>query len=115
VNTIAAPAIPSPATARPSAYKDGKAIYQWYGTMATFAEYATGSEFNLVKIPSDMPVDRAALIACGVIAGYGAMVNRAKVKPITASLLSVPAVSALTPSRAPSSAALSHLCHRYQR
>lgn len=61
--------------------KDGRRIYQWYGTMATFAEYATGSENNLVKIPSDTPVDRAALISCGVIAGYGAVVNRAQVKP----------------------------------
>jgi S-(hydroxymethyl)glutathione dehydrogenase/alcohol dehydrogenase len=61
--------------------KDGKRIYLWYGTMATFAEYATGLETNLVKIPQDMPVDRAALLACGVIAGYGAVVNRAKVKP----------------------------------
>jgi Zn-dependent alcohol dehydrogenase len=61
--------------------KDGQRIYQWYGTMATFAEYATGLETNLVKIPQDMPVDRAALISCGVIAGYGAVVNRAKVKP----------------------------------
>lgn len=61
--------------------KDGKRIYQWYGTMATFAEYATGLETNLVKIPDDTPVDRAALISCGVIAGYGAAVNRAKIKP----------------------------------
>jgi S-(hydroxymethyl)glutathione dehydrogenase / alcohol dehydrogenase len=60
---------------------DGKRISLWYGTMATFAEYATGLETNLVKIPQDMPVDRAALISCGVIAGYGAVVNRAKVKP----------------------------------
>jgi Zn-dependent alcohol dehydrogenase len=49
--------------------------------MATFAEYATGLETNLVKIPRDMPVDRAALLSCGVIAGYGAVVNRARVKP----------------------------------
>ena len=61
--------------------KDGKRIWQWYGTMATFAEYATGQETSLVKIPTDMPIDRAALISCGVIAGYGAVVNRAKVKP----------------------------------
>jgi Zn-dependent alcohol dehydrogenase len=60
---------------------DGQRIYQWYGTMATFAEYATGLETNLVKIPADTPVDRAALLSCGVIAGYGAVVNRARVKP----------------------------------
>jgi S-(hydroxymethyl)glutathione dehydrogenase / alcohol dehydrogenase len=61
--------------------KDGQRIYQWYGTMATFAEYATGSVNNLVKISDDMPVDLAALVSCGVIAGYGAVVNRAQVKP----------------------------------
>ena len=61
--------------------KNGQRIYQWYGTMATFAEYATGSELNLVKIPQDTPVDCAALLSCGVIAGYGAVVNRAEVKP----------------------------------
>ncbi len=61
--------------------KDGTRIYQWYGTMATFAEYATGLATNLVKIPKDTPVDLAALLSCGVIAGYGAVVNRAKVKP----------------------------------
>ena len=61
--------------------KDGKRIYQWYGTMATFAEYATGLETNLTKIATDTPVDRAALLSCGVIAGYGAVVNRAQVKP----------------------------------
>jgi S-(hydroxymethyl)glutathione dehydrogenase / alcohol dehydrogenase len=61
--------------------QDGRRIYQWYGTMATFAEYATGLETNLVKIPGDTPVDRAALLSCGVIAGYGAVVNRAQVKP----------------------------------
>jgi S-(hydroxymethyl)glutathione dehydrogenase / alcohol dehydrogenase len=61
--------------------KDGKTVYQWYGTMATFAEYATGLETYLVKIPNDTPVDRAALLSCGVIAGYGAVVNRAQVKP----------------------------------
>ena len=61
--------------------QDGRRIYQWYGTMATFAEYATGLEINLVKIPQGTPVDKAALLACGVIAGYGAVVNRAQVQP----------------------------------
>jgi len=61
--------------------RDGKRIYQWYGTMATFAEYATGLEANLVRIPQDTPVDLAALLSCGVIAGYGAVVYRAQVKP----------------------------------
>lgn len=61
--------------------KHGQRPNLFYGTMATFAEYATGLEVNLVKIPQDMPMDRAALLSCGVISGYGAVVNRAKVEP----------------------------------
>lgn len=36
---------------------------------------------NVVKIPSDFPVDLAALIACGVISGIGAVLYRVKVQP----------------------------------
>jgi NDMA-dependent alcohol dehydrogenase len=45
----------------------------------TFAEYTVVDQSQLVKIPADMPMDRAALLACGVITGFGAVVNRAKV------------------------------------
>jgi S-(hydroxymethyl)glutathione dehydrogenase/alcohol dehydrogenase len=61
--------------------KHGQRLSLFYGTMGTFAEYATGLEINLVKIPQDMPVDRASLLSCGVISGFGAVVNRAKVEP----------------------------------
>jgi Zn-dependent alcohol dehydrogenase len=37
---------------------------------------------KVVKIPGDMPMDRACLLACGVITGFGAVVNRANVKPL---------------------------------
>ena len=37
-------------------------------------------EHALVKIRKDMPLDLAALIGCGVITGYGAVVNTAKVE-----------------------------------
>ena len=46
---------------------------------ASFAEYTIVDQSQLVKIPDDMPMDRACLLACGVITGYGAVVNRAKV------------------------------------
>ena len=46
-----------------------------------FSEYTIVHESQAVKIPEDMPVDRAALLACGVITGFGAVVNRAQVKP----------------------------------
>ena len=59
--------------------KKGQRIMQYAGAVAGFAEYATIPEVNLVKIPTDLPMDRACLLACGVISGFGAVMNRAKV------------------------------------
>ncbi len=47
---------------------------------ASFAEYTIVDQSQLVKIPKDIPMDSASLLACGVITGWGAAVNRAKVK-----------------------------------
>jgi S-(hydroxymethyl)glutathione dehydrogenase / alcohol dehydrogenase len=51
--------------------------------VAAFAEYVLVDEPQVVKIPRDMPLDRASLLACGVITGFGAVVNRAKVPPLS--------------------------------
>lgn len=59
--------------------KKGQRIAQYAGPVAGFAEYAVIPEVNLVKVPEDLPVDRACLIACGVISGFGAVLYRAKV------------------------------------
>jgi S-(hydroxymethyl)glutathione dehydrogenase/alcohol dehydrogenase len=59
--------------------KKGQRLSQYAGAVAGFAEYATIPEVNLVKIPADLPMDRACLLACGVISGFGAVVNRTKV------------------------------------
>jgi S-(hydroxymethyl)glutathione dehydrogenase / alcohol dehydrogenase len=61
--------------------KKGQRLTQLGGTVAGFAEYITVSEYNVIKIPADVPMDRACLLGCGVISGYGAVVNRAKVPP----------------------------------
>lgn len=50
---------------------------------ASFAEYAIVDESQVVRIPQDMPIDRAALLACGVITGFGAVVNRAQVEALS--------------------------------
>ncbi len=42
------------------------------------AEYATLHSDNVIKIAEDMPLDRAALIACGVLTGIGAVTNTAR-------------------------------------
>jgi S-(hydroxymethyl)glutathione dehydrogenase / alcohol dehydrogenase len=49
--------------------------------IAGFAEYVIVDQSQVIKIPASMPMDRAALLSCGVITGFGAVVNRAKVEP----------------------------------
>jgi S-(hydroxymethyl)glutathione dehydrogenase/alcohol dehydrogenase len=51
--------------------------------VGSFAESVIVDQSQLVKIPQDMPMDRAALLACGVITGFGAVVNHAQVKPLS--------------------------------
>jgi S-(hydroxymethyl)glutathione dehydrogenase / alcohol dehydrogenase len=60
--------------------KKGQQIIQkvWIGG---FAEQVVVDESMTVKIPREMPIDSASLVACGVITGFFAVVNRAKVRP----------------------------------
>jgi len=60
--------------------KQGQPLAQ-RGSMGGFAEYILVNESQVVKVPADMPLDRAALLACGVITGFGGVVNRAQVRP----------------------------------
>ncbi len=53
-------------------------IFSGCGVMA---EYATLHVDNVVKIAPDIPLDRAALVSCGVMTGVGAVMNTAKVTP----------------------------------
>lgn len=59
--------------------KKGQAL-DLKGNIGGFAEYVIVDESQVVKLPGDMPLDRAALLACGVITGFGGVVNRAQVK-----------------------------------
>ncbi len=59
--------------------KQGQDLFQPL-RIGSFAEYNIVHQSQLVKIPDDMPLDRASLLACGVITGFGAVVNRAKVE-----------------------------------
>ena len=61
--------------------KKGQRITQYAGAVAGFAEYAVIPEPHLAKIPADLPVDRACLLACCVISGFGGVLYRAKVTP----------------------------------
>ena len=59
---------------------NGKPLHT-FTNLSSYAEMMLVHENALVKIGNDFPLDRAALIGCGVITGYGAAVNTAKVAP----------------------------------
>lgn len=57
-----------------------KAVFQFLN-LSSFAERMLVHEHTIVKIRKDMPLDRAALIGCGVTTGVGAVIHTAKVQP----------------------------------
>ena len=59
-------------------------VFSGCGVMA---EYATLHVDNVVKIAADMPLDRAALISCGVMTGVGAATNTARVEAGSATVV----------------------------
>jgi S-(hydroxymethyl)glutathione dehydrogenase/alcohol dehydrogenase len=60
--------------------QSGDPIYQGIKTGA-FAEYVVVDQSQVVPIPVDLAFEPAALLACGVITGFGAVVNTAQVPP----------------------------------
>jgi S-(hydroxymethyl)glutathione dehydrogenase/alcohol dehydrogenase len=66
--------------------KKGQDLMQLLRT-GSFAEYTIVDQSQLIKIPADMPMDRAALLSCGVITGFGAVVNRAKVEVMSSCVI----------------------------
>ncbi len=52
-----------------------------FANISSYAEQMLLHENAVVKIPDDMPLDRAALIGCGVMTGMGAALNTARVEP----------------------------------
>jgi S-(hydroxymethyl)glutathione dehydrogenase/alcohol dehydrogenase len=60
----------------------GAAVNQ-FANLSSYAEQMLVHESGLVKVRDDMPLDRAALIGCGVTTGVGAVLNTAKVEPGT--------------------------------
>lgn len=54
---------------------------QQFANLGSFAEHMLVHEHALAKIREDMPLDRAALIGCGVTTGVGAVIHTARVEP----------------------------------
>ncbi len=65
----------------PRLSRSGGEIVNQYLHLSSFAELMLIHEQALVKIDSDMPFDKAALIGCGVTTGLGAVFRTARVAP----------------------------------
>jgi NDMA-dependent alcohol dehydrogenase len=52
-----------------------------FAGVSSFSEYSVVPARAALKVPDDLPLDRAALLGCAVITGVGAAINCAKVKP----------------------------------
>ncbi len=58
--------------------KDGAPVWQFLD-LSSYAEQMLVHENAVVKIDHEMPLDRAALIGCGVMTGAGAVMNTARI------------------------------------
>jgi S-(hydroxymethyl)glutathione dehydrogenase/alcohol dehydrogenase len=61
----------------------GDEVMNQFINLSSYAEQMLVHEHALVKVREDMPLDRAALIGCGVTTGVGAVHNTAGVEPGT--------------------------------
>jgi S-(hydroxymethyl)glutathione dehydrogenase/alcohol dehydrogenase len=68
-----------PGVARRLKWK-GQVLHQAFN-LSVFAEQMVVHEHAVVKINPDIPLDRAALVGCGVMTGVGAVFHAAKVEP----------------------------------
>jgi Zn-dependent alcohol dehydrogenase len=69
---------PSPKDSKPFTV-GGMAAYQ-FANASVFAEYTVVREQGAIPIDARVPFDRACLIGCGIMTGFGAVVNRARVE-----------------------------------
>ena len=64
----------------PRLSQSGEELTQ-FAQLGSFAEMMLVHEHAVVKIRDDMPMDRAALIGCGVTTGVGSVIHTAAVEP----------------------------------
>jgi S-(hydroxymethyl)glutathione dehydrogenase/alcohol dehydrogenase len=69
-----------PGVSRRLSWRGGELMNQFLN-LSSFGEQMLVHENSMVKIEPDIPLDRAALVGCGVMTGVGAVFNAAKVEP----------------------------------
>jgi len=70
----------------PTHDRDGEPLNVFTGC-GVMAEFATLHVDSVVRIDETIPLDRAALIGCGVMTGVGAVINTARVEPGSTTLV----------------------------
>ena len=58
---------------------NGEVMHQ-FSNLSSFAEQMLVHENAIVKIDRDLPLDRAALVGCGVLTGVGSVIHAAKIE-----------------------------------
>jgi NDMA-dependent alcohol dehydrogenase len=59
----------------------GQDLLLGIGALGTFAHHTVVHEASCIKIDPDLPLDRACLLGCGVVTGWGSSVYAAQVQP----------------------------------
>jgi len=67
----------------PSAYtrSNGERVIQTCSGPSGFSTYTNAHESCLVKLDDDIPFEIGSALACGFMSGFGAVLNRCKIKP----------------------------------
>lgn len=58
--------------------RDGAKVHHFF-TTSTHAEFTIVTETAAIRVPAELPFDRACIIGCGVMTGIGAVVRKAQV------------------------------------
>ena len=61
--------------------KDGNDLTLAIGALGTFAHHTVVHEASCIKIDKDLPLEKACLLGCGVVTGWGSAVYAADVQP----------------------------------
>jgi aryl-alcohol dehydrogenase len=61
----------------------GEKVHDHFFAQSSFATYALATERNVVKVSSDVPLERLGPLGCGIQTGAGAVMNALNVRPGT--------------------------------
>ena len=61
----------------------GEKVHDHFFGQSSFATYALANERNVVKVSSDVPLERLGPLGCGIQTGAGAVMNALNVRPGT--------------------------------